>query len=56
MAALDVAGQARQHRVRRLVVAHIGRPSLRAIDASSRLPFGEWGQPGHTYQLPIRPR
>jgi hypothetical protein len=52
MAALDVAGQARRRRVKRLVFAHIGRPSLRAIDAGCRLPFGEWGQPGRTYQIP----
>ena len=53
MAALDVAAQAREHRVQRLVFAHIGRPSLRAIDAGSGLPFGEWGRPGRTYQLPV---
>ena len=52
MAALQVAEQARAHQVARLVFAHIGRPSLRAIDAGYRLPFGEWGQPGRTYQLP----
>jgi hypothetical protein len=52
MAALQVAGQAREHRVARLVFAHIGRPSLRAIDAGYRLPFGEWGEPGRTCQLP----
>ncbi|HXZ75354.1 MAG TPA: hypothetical protein VEH31_31420 [Streptosporangiaceae bacterium] len=51
MAALEVAGQARQHRVARLVFAHIGRPSLRAIDAGCRLPYGEWGQLGRTYRL-----
>ena len=52
MAALQVAEQAREHRVARLVFAHIGRPSLRAIDAGYRLPFGEWGEPGRPYQLP----
>ena len=55
MAALDVAEQARAHRVARLVFAHIGRPSLRAIDAGRRLPFGEWGEPGRTYRLPSAP-
>lgn len=54
MAALQVAEHARQHGVARLVFAHIGRPSLRAIDAGLALPFGEWGQPGRTYQLPPR--
>lgn len=54
MAALEVAEQARQRGVTRLVFAHIGRPSLRAIDAGQTPPFGEWGQPGRTYQLPPR--
>lgn len=54
MPALEVADQARSRHVRRLVFAHIGRPSLRAIDAGQRLPFGEWGEPGRTYQLPPR--
>jgi hypothetical protein len=52
MASLQVAEQARQHRVARLVFTHIGRLSLRAIKAACRLPFGEWGEPGRTYQLP----
>ena len=55
MAALDVAGQARHHQVKQLVFAHIGRPSLRAIDAGYPLPFGEWGQPGRTYRVPVPP-
>ena len=54
MAALQVAEQAREHHVARLVFAHIGRPSLRAIDAGYRLPFGKWGVPGRTYPLPPR--
>jgi hypothetical protein len=52
MAALQVAEQAREHQVARLVFAHIGRPSIRAIDAGRPLPFGEWGEPGRTYQFP----
>lgn len=52
MAVLDVADEARQHDVRRVVYAHIGRPSLRAIDRGERPPFGEWGRPGATYRLP----
>lgn len=52
MAALQVAEQAREQQVARLVFAHIGRPSIRAIDAGYPLPFGEWGEPGRTYQLP----
>lgn len=48
---LTVAEQAVRHGVRRLVYAHIGRPSLRAIDAGSKPPVGEWGVEGRTYSL-----
>ncbi|MGW0707401.1 MBL fold metallo-hydrolase [Streptomyces sp. NPDC002643] len=55
-----VAEQAVRHGVRRLVLAHIGRPSLRAFDAGPRPAVGEWGVEGRTYSLPIatqrRPR
>jgi hypothetical protein len=37
--------------VTRLVFAHIGHPSLSAIDAGYRLPFGEWGKPGRTGRM-----
>jgi hypothetical protein len=45
-----VAEQARAHGVHRLVVAHLGRPTLRALDAGERLPFGEIGEVGRTYR------
>ncbi len=38
----DVAAAARDAGVRRLVFAHIGRPSIRAIDQGERPPFGSW--------------
>jgi hypothetical protein len=44
MALVDVAKAARAARVRRLVFAHIGRPSIRALDAGLEPPFGEWGR------------
>lgn len=46
----DTADAARAHGVRRLVFAHIGRPSIRAVDAGADLPFGEWGVEGRRYQ------
>lgn len=53
-AAVDVCRWASESGVKRLVLAHIGRPSLRAMDAGARLPFGEWGRPGHRYRLSCR--
>jgi UDP-2,3-diacylglucosamine pyrophosphatase LpxH len=48
---VETAEQARRHGVRRLVFAHIGRPSIRAIDASEAPLYGEWGVEGQTYLL-----
>ncbi|MEV1082886.1 hypothetical protein AB0I98_32480 [Streptomyces sp. NPDC050211] len=51
----SIGEQAVRHGVRRLVYAHIGRPSLRAIDAGAKPPGGEWGVEGRTYSLPFDP-
>jgi len=50
-AALAVAGQAATHGVQRLVFAHIGRPTIAAIDAGRAPPFGEFGADGAVYTL-----
>ena len=47
----DVATAARRAGVRRLVFAHIGRPSIRAIDRGERPPFGQWGREGAEFRL-----
>ena len=47
----QVAAEAARRGVRRLVYAHIGRPSLRAMDAGLQPPFGEWGAEGRTYTV-----
>lgn len=47
----QVAQDARDRRVGRLVFAHIGRPSIRAIDGGARPPYGEWGADGRAYRL-----
>lgn len=39
----EVGIQAARHGVRRLVYAHIGRPTIRAIDAGLTPDVGEWG-------------
>jgi hypothetical protein len=48
-ATLDLSAEARRRGVRRLVFAHIGKPTIRAMDAGLRPPFGEFGQDGATY-------
>jgi hypothetical protein len=47
----DTAEAALRNGVRRLVFAHIGRPSIRAIDRGDVAVFGEWGVEGETYSL-----
>jgi len=47
----DVAAAARAAGVGRLVFAHIGRPSIAAIDRNQRPPFGEWGVEGAAFLL-----
>jgi Beta-lactamase superfamily domain len=50
-AVADTAEQARAAGVRRLVFAHIGRPSIKARDAGLLPSFGEWGDPGMTFRV-----
>jgi hypothetical protein len=47
----DVATQAQRAGVRRLVFAHIGRPSIKAIDRGECPSFGEWGREGAEYRV-----
>jgi hypothetical protein len=51
-AAIDVCHAAGALGVRRLVLAHIGRPTIRAIDQGQLPPFGEFGKEGAVYLLP----
>lgn len=50
-AALQVIEAARQGGVRRLVLAHIGRPTIRAMDSGAHPTFGEFGRDGRRYRL-----
>lgn len=50
-AVLDTARAARDARVGRLVFAHLGRPTIRALDAGDSPPFGEIGIEGADYEL-----
>jgi hypothetical protein len=48
---LDTAERARRQGVRRLVLAHIGRSTIRALEAGEALPYGEVGREGSEYIL-----
>jgi hypothetical protein len=37
--------------VARLVFAHVGKPTIHALDAGKSFPFGELGQERTTYEL-----
>lgn len=50
-AALDTIGQAGRFGVRRLVLAHLGRPTIRALDGGEKPSFGEVGKQGWEYLL-----
>jgi hypothetical protein len=43
---VKVAREAKRRGIQRLVFAHIGRPTIRAIDAGNRPEFGEFGEDG----------
>ena len=49
-----VAGAARAAGVRRLVFAHIGRPTIRAADRGEWLAFGELASDGQVFRLTRR--
>lgn len=49
--AFEVARRAKAFGVRRVVYAHLGRPTIAAIDAGRVPPFGEFGVDGAVYTL-----
>jgi hypothetical protein len=49
-AGLLVARAAQKAGVRRLVLAHIGRPTIRAIDKGAQLSFGEFARDGQIFR------
>jgi hypothetical protein len=54
MDVLAVAAAARSHNVRRLVFAHIGRPTLKAMDRGEQPPFGQFARDGQMFRLSRR--
>lgn len=53
---LAIARTAKRLGVKRLVFAHIGRPTLRALSLGKEPPFGELAADGQTFLLAHRPR
>lgn len=53
-AAVDVAVTARAAGIRRLVLAHVGRPTIRAVEGGLQPPFGELGVEGRAYLVARR--
>ncbi len=53
--ALAVSRAARAWHVRRLIFAHIGRPTLAAIDRGERPPFGTFGRDGQRFTIRSTP-
>jgi hypothetical protein len=47
----QVALDAVKYEIKRLVFAHIGRPTIRAIDAGKQAAFGEFGTEGFSQPL-----
>ena len=45
----SATSSARRAKVKRLVFAHIGRSTIRALDRGERFPFGELGKERHVY-------
>jgi hypothetical protein len=47
----EVARQAVKHKVKKLIFAHIGRPTIRAIDAGEHPTFGGFARDGDVFEL-----
>lgn len=46
---IEVARAAKAHKIKRLVFAHIGRPTIKMLDAGETTSFGEFGVEGKVY-------
>jgi len=53
---LATASQAKRLGVKRLVFAHLGRPTLRALSRGKEPPFGELAADGQAFRVARRPR
>ena len=51
----QVASDALKYKIKRLVLAHIGRPTIKAMDAGELPVFGEFGADGTVFKIGINP-
>ena len=51
MPVLVVAEAAQRAKIKRLVFAHVGRPTIRAIERGEKPPFGEFAHDGQVFRL-----
>jgi len=49
----QVARDAMKHKIKKLVFAHIGRPTIKAIDAGKQPEFGQFGRDGEVFRIKI---
>jgi hypothetical protein len=47
----QVASEAQKYDVKRLIYAHIGRPTIKAIDSGKHAAFGQFGREGNLYVI-----
>jgi hypothetical protein len=51
----QVASDAQKSKIKKLVFAHIGRPTIKAMDARKLPRFGEFGQDGAVFRIVVNP-
>ena len=51
----QVASDAQKYKIKKLVFAHIGRPTIKAMDAGKLPVFGEFGKDGTVFKIGVNP-
>lgn len=51
----QVASDAQKYKIKKLVFAHIGRPTIKAMDAGELPVFGEFGADGTVFKIGVNP-
>ena len=51
----QVASDAQKYKIKKLVFAHIGRPTIKAMDVGKLPVFGEFGKDGTVFKIGVNP-